>query len=106
MSINGDYGQGDGTLGRAAKMVGEARADFMQLSSKLEGQISAVDGQWGGQGANAFRALNRAWTEKHRTIVQALEEFSDSLTLTERENIANDEQQSSNMTHLLNRLPH
>ncbi len=104
MGSSGEYGQGQGTLTKAAGLVTDAKADFNGLSSKLSNQISGVQGKWGGQGASSFMNLHRAWTEKQNTIVKALDDFSESLTLTERENVQNDEQQSSNMANIMHKL--
>ncbi len=104
MSTSGEYGQGQGTLTKAAGMVADAKTDFNALSSKLSGQISSMQSQWGGQGATAFFTLHNTWTQKQNDIVKALDDFADSLTMTERDNVNNDEQQASNMKNLLNKL--
>ncbi len=104
MSNAPEYGQGHGTLTRAAGLVSDARADFNSLSAKLTDQISALQGRWGGQGASAFFVLHQTWTEKQRTIVGALDEFASSLTVTERDNVATDEDQAAGMSRLTNRL--
>ena len=66
MSNAPEYGQGQGTLTRAAGLVSDARADFTSLSAKLSDQIAAVQGKWGGQGATAFFTLHQTWSEKQR----------------------------------------
>ena len=99
-----DYGQGEGTLSRAAGLVAEAKADFNTISGKLTGQIAGVQGQWGGAGASAFFTLHQAWTEKQKTIVSALDEFSAALTTTERTNTSTDQDQGSNFSRLSSRL--
>lgn len=100
----GDYGQGEGTLTRAAEMVTTARGDFDRLAGVLDGQIQGVRGQWGGAGAEAFFTLHQAWTEKQATIVSALDEFSSSLTGTERTNVSTDEEQGANYARTHGRL--
>ena len=67
MSQN-QMGQGAGTLTRAAGLVSEAKRDFDALSTRLEGQISGMAGQWVGAGGSAFQALQAAWTERQRVI--------------------------------------
>lgn len=99
-----DFGQGQGTLTKAAAMVAEARGDFTTISNKLGGQISGVQSSWGGQGATAFFALHQAWTEKQKTIVDALDEFSNSLTSTEKDNTNTDDTQNASYTKLTGRL--
>ncbi len=98
------FGQGEGTLTRAAAMVAEARADFDRISSVLDGQIQGARSQWGGQGATAFFTLHQTWTQKQQVIVNALNDFEASLTETERFNVSTDDEQASNMTHLTGRL--
>jgi WXG100 family type VII secretion target len=99
-----EYGQGEGTLTRAAGLVQDARADFNTISGRLTDQISAVQGRWGGQGASAFFVLHQTWSEKQRTIVDALNDFADSLGVTERDNVSTDEQQGSTFGRLTGRL--
>ncbi len=100
----GDYGQGEGTLTRAAEMVTTARSDFDGLARTLDGQIQGVRGKWGGAGAEAFFTLHQAWTEKQATIVSALDEFASSLTSTEKVNVSTDEDQSANYNRTAGRL--
>jgi len=100
----GEYGQATGALTKAAGLVTDAKADFIGLSNKLSGEINQMQGKWAGQGGSAFFVLHQTWNEKQRTIVNALDEFAESLTLTERDNVSNDEQQMSNMNNLLNKL--
>lgn len=99
-----EFGQGEGTLSRAAGLVTEARGDFDRIAGKLTDQIAAVQGKWGGAGAEAFFALNAAWTEKQQVIVSALDEFSNSLGVTERDNVSTDEEQGGNYSRLTNRI--
>ncbi|WP_309648886.1 WXG100 family type VII secretion target [Nocardioides sp.] len=99
-----EFGQGEGVLTRAAGMVSDARIDFNNISRQLTDQIAGVQGRWGGQGATAFFALQQAWTEKQQVIVDALNEFENSLGVTERDNISTDDAQGANFTNLSNRM--
>ncbi len=99
-----EFGQGEGVLTRAAGMVSDARIDFTNISRQLTDQISSVQSRWGGQGATAFFALQQAWTEKQRIIVDALNEFENSLGVTERDNISTDDAQGANFTNLSHRM--
>lgn len=99
-----DFGQGEGVLTRAAGMVSDARIDFNNISRQLTDQISGVQGRWGGQGATAFFALQQAWTEKQQVIVDALNDFENSLGVTERDNVSTDDAQGANFTNLSNRM--
>lgn len=98
------FGQGEGVLSHAAGLVDDARADFDALARTLDGQIQGARSGWAGQGGNAFFALHQAWTEKQAIIVGALEEFSASLTGTERDNVATDEGESASFQSLSGRL--
>lgn len=99
-----EFGQGDGTLSRAAGLVNDARTDFTSYSARLDGQIAGVHGRWGGRGAQAFFLLHEAWTEKQRTIVEALDDFAGSLTSTEQDNLATDDQVGVGYAQLRSRL--
>lgn len=99
-----EFGQGDGTLSRAAGLVTEARTDFDAYSARLDGQLAAVQGRWGGRGAQAFFVLHQAWTEKQRTIVGALDDFAGSLASTEQDNTATDDEIGASYAQLRGRL--
>jgi WXG100 family type VII secretion target len=104
MSNAPEFGQGEGTLSKAATLVSDARADFNKIADRLTGQIGAVQGKWGGQGASAFFVLHQAWTEKQKVIVDALDEFSASLHSTEKDNVSTDDAQGTSYTRLQGRL--
>jgi WXG100 family type VII secretion target len=95
---------GDRTLSRAASMVTTAKADFDKLSATLSDNILAQQSKWQGQGGKAFFGLHQAWTEKQNKIVQALNEFENALTQTERDNTNTDQQQSDYMAKNHSRL--
>lgn len=101
---NADYGQGEKTLSKAAGMVQAAKADFDKLSKNLDSNIQQLSGKWVGSGGTAFFNLHRAWTEKQQIIVNALNEFEQSLQSTETLNVNTDDSQSSNMSKLNGRL--
>jgi len=104
MSNAPEFGQGEGTLSRAAGLVTDARADFNKIAGKLSGQIAGVQGKWGGQGASAFFVLHQAWNEKQKVIVDALDEFAASLTTTEKDYMSTDDAQNASYTKLSGRL--
>ena len=99
-----EMGQGEGTLTRAAGLVAEAKQDFDSLSKNLEGQIQGIQGKWAGAGGTAFFSLHQAWNEKQRIITNALNEFQNSLTSTEKDNVSTDETQSANYSRVAGRL--
>lgn len=103
MSTN-EMGMGEGTLGKAAGLVAEAKQDFDRLSGKLDGQIAGLQGKWAGAGGQAFFRLHMAWTEKQKVIVRALNDFESSLVGTQRDAMGTDDTQASNYTRNMNRL--
>lgn len=76
---------GEGTLGRAAQLVADARTDFDRLGADLDGRIADLRGRWAGAGGEAFFVLQQAWAEKQRTVVAALDGFEASLLATQRD---------------------
>ncbi|WP_170285949.1 WXG100 family type VII secretion target [Nocardioides rubriscoriae] len=104
MSNAPDYGQGQATLSKAAGLVTDAKADFIKESDTLSGQIADMQGKWVGQGASAFFVLHQTWTEKQRTILNALDEFAQSLQKTEQVNMTNDDEQNAVFARLNGRL--
>jgi len=101
---NADYGQGAGTLSKAAKDVRDAKAKFDQLSKELSGQLEGMKVKWVGQGGTAFTNLHTMWTEKQTKIVRTLDDLADKLDTTEKNNTANDEQQNSVIAKLAAKL--
>lgn len=85
-----DLRAGDGVLGNAARMVADAKVEIDQKCKNLESRIVGMKAQWQGQGGLAFQRLHEAWQEKQRRINNALNEFEQSLTDTERDNVATD----------------
>ncbi|HEY0949015.1 WXG100 family type VII secretion target [Nocardioides sp.] len=99
-----EMGQGERALTRAAGLVADAKADFDALSKGLEQQILAQQGAWVGAGGSAFFTLHQAWTDKQRTITDALDAFEASLTSTERDFMSTDDTQSSTYHRVAGRL--
>jgi WXG100 family type VII secretion target len=97
-------GQGEGTLGRGAGLVAVAKVDLDRINGRLDAQIQGLRGRWQGAGGTAFFTLHQAWTDKQRTIVQALDSFERALTDTERDNVATDEVQSAAYARTTSRL--
>lgn len=99
-----DLSAATGVLDRAARTVDEARADVTRLSQELGAQIQGLGGRWSGEGARAFTQLHVAWQDKQQRIVAALDDFSASLTQTDRDNRGTDALRSESATALINRL--
>jgi uncharacterized protein YukE len=104
MSSNIEFGHAEGALKRVAQRVVEAKAQFESHAKTLDGQLAALQGRWVGDGGRTFMVLQRAWQEKHRTVVGALDRFHASLTATEADNIAVDQASSAGLSRLLGRL--
>ncbi|MDN4171978.1 WXG100 family type VII secretion target [Nocardioides sp. SOB77] len=100
----GNFGQGEATLSRAAGMVSDAHNDFTTLASRLTDQLSALQGKWVGEGGRAFFTLHQTWNEKQRTIVNALNDFEASLNSTEQLNVNTDQESGGGMSNLTSRL--
>lgn len=94
----------EGALVQAADHVTRARADVTALGGQLAAQIDGMGARWGGEGARAFHRLHLAWQEKQRRIVGALDGFADSLTQTDRDNLATDQAQADLSATLVARL--
>lgn len=95
---------GAGTLERGARLVAGARQDFDRLAAELEGQVAGLHGRWAGAGGQAFFALHRAWTERQRVVVGALDGFEAALTGTGRDLTATDDAQASQFATFTHRL--
>lgn len=104
MTNAADFGQGEATLSKAAEMVVAAKADFVKEASTLSGQIDEIRSKWVGQGGSSFFALHQAWTQKQRIILDALDEFSESLHSTEKLNVSTDDTQNATFANLNARL--
>ncbi len=104
MGSSGDLSAAAGTLRAASEQVRQARADVTTTSQRLAGQIEAIGADWGGEGARAFRQVHLAWQEKHTRIVRVLDDFAESLTSTDRDNLATDAERAEVSQRLLSRL--
>ena len=103
-SMSNEMRAGDGVLSRAAEMVASARAELTRDAGSLETQVDGLRGRWQGAGGQAFFALHRAWTDKQRVVVAALDKFEHSLRSTERDNVSTDETQRGYQVSLAGRL--
>ena len=99
-----EMGQGHRTLSAAAIMVAAAKGDFDRLNHQLVHHIDSVRAGWFGQGGTAFTELGHAWSEKQRTITEALDRFEASLRSTEEDNTSTDDTQSSAFSRSRQRL--
>jgi len=81
---------GEGSLGRAAALVAEARTDFDRLAADLTDRITADRARWQGTGGQSFFTLQQAWADKQRTIVAALSRFEQALLDTQSANAVTD----------------
>jgi uncharacterized protein YukE len=88
-------GQAGGALSTAATMVADARHDLDRLTGELDHHLAAAGSRWSGQGGAAFTALGRAWSERQRAIVAALDGFETALRSTERDNTTTDDTQAA-----------
>lgn len=102
--MNGGLLAEDGVLAAASETVMRARADVLTLSTHLEGEITALGASWGGEGARAFERLHRAWQEKQRRVVGALDNLSSALDDTGRDTSATDAAQADVSARLASRL--
>lgn len=101
---NNRVGFGDGTIKSTGQLLAEAKVQLRKLSSDLEGEISQLQGKFGGQGAQAFGTLNQAWHEKHGRIVTTLEKFESTLDQTERSMTTSDEQSASQVASIKSQM--
>jgi WXG100 family type VII secretion target len=94
----------DRALTRAAGMVATAKVDFDQRAAALDGQIAGMAMRWQGAGGQAFQNLQRAWQEKQTTITRALNDFEQSLVVTDRDFTSTDDAQAQAAVANLGRL--
>ncbi|GAA1511455.1 WXG100 family type VII secretion target [Nocardioides humi] len=99
-----EFGQAEGALKRVAERVVQAKEEFGGHASTMDGQLERLRLEWQGSGGLSFNNLKQAWLEKHKVVITALDRFHASLTETEADNRAVDEQAGSEMVNLLNRL--
>jgi len=94
----------DQALTRAAGLVATAKVDFDRRAAALNDQIAGMALRWQGQGGVAFQTLQQAWQEKQTTITSALNDFEQSLLVTDRDFTATDDSQAQASTVNLGRL--
>jgi WXG100 family type VII secretion target len=94
----------DQALTRAAGMVATAKVDFDRLAVSLNDQIAGMAMRWTGMGGTQFQNLQRTWQEKQATIVSALNDFEQSLMVTDRDFVNTDDLQAQASTSNMGRL--
>lgn len=82
--------QGDGDLKAIAQEINTAQSDFGKLSKDLSDKLAVMPSKWAGEGGGAFIKLQAAWTERHRTVNNALLEFEAAVIGTDRDTTAVD----------------
>ena len=100
MSNAPEFGQGEGTLSRAAGLVTDAERTSTRSPTSSSGQIRGSRASGAARALPAFFVLHPAWTEKQKVIVNALNEFAASLTATEKDNVSTDDAQNASYTKL------
>lgn len=101
---NVEFGHAEGALKQIAERVVQAKQEFGQHSATMESQLEGMRSAWQGSGGVSFQQLKDAWVEKHKLVITALDKFHASLTETEADNRAVDEQAGAGMNTLINRL--
>lgn len=102
--MNEMFGQTEKALSKAADLVTQARTEVKGKADRMGDEVAQMLTGWGGQGATSFSHLMVAWREKQEIILKALDDLSAALIETEKDNVATDEQQSSNHANLRGRL--
>ncbi|MFC6153855.1 WXG100 family type VII secretion target [Nocardioides yefusunii] len=93
-----------GALATATQHVESARADVTSLCTTLGSQIEGIGSRWAGEGARAFHQVHQTWQQKQNRLVSALDDFAESLTQTDRDNLATDAARAEVSQRLLARL--
>ena len=99
-----EFGHAEGALGKVADLVISAKQELAKEAQNMEGQLETMRTEWVGSAGLSFNNLKQAWLEKHKVVTTALDRFHASLTETEKDNVAVDEQAGGEMLKLLNRL--
>ena len=94
----------DQALTRAAGLVATAKVDFDRRAAALNDQIAGMALRWQGSGGLAFQNLQQAWQEKQTTIMRALNDFEQSLVVTDRDFTSTDDAQAQTAGVNLGRL--
>jgi WXG100 family type VII secretion target len=71
-------------LSRAAKYVGEARADLDKQCDEIRDQLYGLKDYWHGAAAGAFNELYQQWEDKTRTTIAVLDDFEHKLRAIDR----------------------
>lgn len=97
-----------GAQSRAATKVTEKQSEFNGQLSGLAGEVSGLQPQYTGQGANAFFQLAASWLEDANQIVKEFEIFASRLASVDTKVSASEEEASAvyrqNVTPLTARM--
>jgi len=91
-------------LGQSIKLTEQARTDFSNQISALNGKISNIGTSWTGQGSVAFSRVIQAWNDEVQRLLTALEEFGQNLQGTEQTFNVTDQDVTDALSQLTNRL--
>jgi len=91
-------------LGQSIALTRQAKTDFSQQLSALNGKISDIGSHWQGQGQVAFSRVITAWNDEVQRLLTALDEFGDNLEGTEKTFNVTDQDVTDALSQLSNRL--
>lgn len=84
-----------GAQQRAAQKVGQKQGEFNQQVTSLTGEVGGLQGQYTGQGANAFFHLANSWIEDANRIIREFETFASRLSSVDTKAAASEDETSS-----------
>jgi WXG100 family type VII secretion target len=84
-----------GAQQRAAQKVNTKQGEFNGQLTSLTGEVGGLQGQYTGQGANAFFQLANSWLEDANRLIREFEVFSSRLTSVDTKASASEEESTS-----------
>jgi WXG100 family type VII secretion target len=94
----------NGALKQSATLTRQAKSDFSQQISSLDGKLANIGASWVGEGSVAFIKVKQAWNDQVQRLLGALEEFSQNLEGVDKTFNVTDADVTAGMNQLTNRL--
>jgi WXG100 family type VII secretion target len=94
----------DEALQASVRITRDARREISSQVQSLNARIDQIGSSWEGQGALAFGRVRAAWNNQVHRLMTALDEFGDSLEVTDQKFNAAEDDVAGAMSHLSARL--
>lgn len=102
--MQGEVTKSGDALGRAARLVGEARGDLDKDCKELRNALADMASLWAGAGASAFAQVYTQWRDQTDQVILELDTFETNLKRSEATYAQEDHAAQTRISKLEGRL--